>query len=151
MAAKHPNRLQNEFLLHLIDEKMLATVSLLGGARLVGTIATFDDFCISLICDGRLQAIYKQEICVISTRGPLSLGPDAPRPKPSPRPVSSRRGVVRGPRGLSLSACAALHRFDAPDSGRVRLDRLRSGTLVTVEGNFRIGSIDRGIPQIAVV
>jgi host factor-I protein len=96
LAAKHPNRLQNEFLLHLIEEKMLATVSLLGGARLVGTIATFDDYCISLISDGRLQAIYKQEISVISTRAPLSLGPDAPRPKPAPRPVLSRRGSEEG-------------------------------------------------------
>src|SRR3954451_15753579 len=98
MAAKNPNRLQDEFLLHLIDEKMLAAVSLLGGARLVGTITTFDDYCISMICEGRLQAIYKQEICVISTRAPLSLGPDAPRPKPVPRPVSPRRGPE--PKGL---------------------------------------------------
>ena len=116
MAAKHPNRLQNEFLLHLIDEKMLATVSLLGGARLVGTIATFDDFCISLVCDGRVQAIYKQEISVISTRAPLSLGPDAPRPKPAPRPVSSRRGPE--PKGLVVERVRRITPLRRPGFGK---------------------------------
>ena|SRR5437763_16470304 len=100
MAAKHPTRLQNEFLLHLIQGKTPATVSLLGGARLVGTIAAFDDFCISLICDGRLQAVYKQEICVISTSAPVNLWTDhdAPRAKPAPRSAPPRRGAE--PKGL---------------------------------------------------
>src|SRR5262245_30785793 len=95
MAARQPNRLQNEFLLHLIQAKTPATLFLLGGTRLVGTIAAFDDFCISLVSDGHLQAVYKQEICVISTSAPVNLwdDPEAPRPNPAPRSAPPRRGA----------------------------------------------------------
>lgn len=60
----------------LIKSGTPVTVSLLNGVKLQGTISSFDDFCISLVRDGELQAIYKQEISTISTTAPLRLGED---------------------------------------------------------------------------
>lgn len=60
----------------LIKSRTPVTVSLLNGVKLQGTISSFDDFCISLVRDGELQAIYKQEISTISTTAPLRLGED---------------------------------------------------------------------------
>jgi len=60
----------------LIKTRTPVTVSLLNGVKLQGTISSFDDFCISLVRDGELQAIYKQEISTISTTAPLRLGDD---------------------------------------------------------------------------
>lgn len=92
MAAKNPHRLQHEFLSHLIKEQTPVTVFLLNSGRLHGQISAFDDFCISLLSDGQLQAVYKQEISIISSPFPVTLweDPDAPpAPKPVRKPVSA--------------------------------------------------------------
>jgi host factor-I protein len=73
MSSKGQQRLQEVFLSQLIKNRSQVTVSLLNGARLHGTISSFDDFCISLVSSGELQAIYKQEISTISTSSPVRL------------------------------------------------------------------------------
>jgi len=76
MPSKGRQRLQEVFLSQLIKSRTPVTVSLLNGVKLQGIISSFDDFCISLVRDGDLQAVYKQEISTISTTGPLRLGDD---------------------------------------------------------------------------
>ena len=58
----------------------------------------FDDFCISLTRDDQLQAVYKQEISVISASSPVSLweDPSAPRPRKARSPQKPPPG--RAPR-----------------------------------------------------
>jgi host factor-I protein len=94
MPPKGRQRLQEVFLSQLIKNATPVTVSLLNGVRLEGTVSSFDDFCISLERDGQVQAIYKQEISMISTSSPISLQgmpdetPDRPivPMKTAPRP-----------------------------------------------------------------
>ena len=101
MPSKNPHRLQNEFLSHLITDKTPVTIFLLNGIKLQGRISSFDDFCISLEQDGQLQAVYKQEISMISSATPVTLW-DSPRassrkperalaPKPAARQVIVER------------------------------------------------------------
>jgi host factor-I protein len=73
MPSKGRQRLQEVFLSQLIKSRTPVTVSLLNGVKLQGTISSFDDFCISLLRDTELQAIYKQEISTISTTAPIRL------------------------------------------------------------------------------
>jgi len=73
MPSKGRQRLQEVFLSQLIKNQTPVTVSLLNGVRLEGNVSSYDDFCISLVRDGQVQAIYKQEISIISTTAPLSL------------------------------------------------------------------------------
>ena len=99
MPSRNPNRLQNEFLSYLINTKTPATVFLLSGIALKGVITGFDDFCISMIRDDQLQAVYKQEISVISASSPVTLweDPAGARPRSKPRPPS-RPAPARTPR-----------------------------------------------------
>jgi len=76
-------------------------VSLLNGVKLQGNISSFDDFCISLVRDGQVQAIYKQEISTISTSSPVNLR-DMPEddavptaPGPAKTLIVERRGRIR--------------------------------------------------------
>ena len=96
MPSRNPNRLQNEFLSYLINTKTPATVFLLSGIALKGVITGFDDFCISLTRDDQLQAVYKQEISVISASSPLTLweDPSAPRPRKARRWLRTSGGAV---------------------------------------------------------
>src|SRR5262245_31836584 len=80
MPTKGRQRLQEVFLSQLIKTRTPVTVSLLNGVKLQGIISSFDDFCISLVRDGELQAVYKQEISTISTTAPLRLGDDWDEP-----------------------------------------------------------------------
>ena len=103
MPPKGRQRLQEVFLSQLIKNATPVTVSLLNGVRLEGTVSSFDDFCISLVRDGHVQAVYKQEISIISTSTPISLHdmPDEaperptfamrPAPKAAPKPVVVER------------------------------------------------------------
>ena len=79
------------------------TVSLLNGVKLQGNISSFDDFCISLVREGQVQAIYKQEISTIATSSPVNLR-DMPDDDVEPTTVASgpaktliveRRGRIR--------------------------------------------------------
>jgi len=92
MPPKGRQRLQEVFLSQLIKSQSPVTVSLLNGVRLEGAVSSFDDFCISLVRDGQVQAVYKQEISIISTTTPISLNgmPDeAPeRPAFTMKPVA---------------------------------------------------------------
>jgi host factor-I protein len=93
MPPKGRQRLQDVFLSQLIKDRTPVTVWLLNGGKLQGTLLSFDDFCISLVRDGRLQAIYKQEISVISTFSPVTLwesSDEAPG-----REAVSRRSAAR--------------------------------------------------------
>src|SRR5437763_8498318 len=101
MASRDPNRLQNEFLSYLIKTRTPVTVFLLSGIALKGVISAFDEFCISLLRDDQLQAVYKQEISVISASSPVSLweDPGAARPRQAktlrkPPPARAPRKVV---------------------------------------------------------
>jgi len=97
MPSKGRQRLQEVFLSQLIKTRTPVTVSLLNGVKLQGTISSFDDFCISLVRDGELQAIYKQEISTISTTAPLRLGDDwddAPAPEFAGVPMKSTMKTV---------------------------------------------------------
>jgi host factor-I protein len=103
MPPKGRQRLQEVFLSQLIKNQTPVTVSLLNGVRLEGAVSSFDDFCISLVRDGQVQAIYKQEISIISTSTPISLSgmPDdaperpafamKPPPRSAPKPVVVER------------------------------------------------------------
>jgi host factor-I protein len=98
MSAKPRQRLQETFLSHLINDQVPVTISLLNGVRLQGNVTAFDDFCISLERDGQLQAVYKQEICTISTSEAFSMWDDSdgapPRKPPAPRKPAVRTVVV---------------------------------------------------------
>jgi len=100
MPSKGRQRLQEVFLSQLIKNQTPVTVSLLNGVRLEGSVSSFDDFCISLVRDGQVQAIYKQEISIISTAAPLSLSgmpddaPDRPMFAMKPAPRSAPKPVV---------------------------------------------------------
>jgi host factor-I protein len=85
MPSKGRQRLQEVFLSQLIKNQTPVTVSLLNGVRLEGFVSSYDDFCISLVRDGQVQAIYKQEISIISTTAPISLNgmPDDAPPRPT--------------------------------------------------------------------
>jgi RNA chaperone Hfq len=98
MASRDPNRLQNEFLSYLIKSETPVTVFLLSGIALRGVITGFDDFCLSLERDGQLQAVYKQEISVISASSPVNLweDPSAPRQRKPRSPQKPPPG--RAPR-----------------------------------------------------
>jgi len=105
MPYKGRQRLQEVFLSQLIENRTPVTVSLLNGVTLQGTISSFDDFCISLVRDAHVQAIYKQEISIISTSSPVRLRDmpdDAPARvavRPAPRTVIvERRRRIRSPR-----------------------------------------------------
>jgi len=74
--------------------RMPVTVSLLNGVKLHGNISSFDDFCISLVHDGRVQAIYKQEISTISTSSPLNLREFADDEMESAAPAPAERTVI---------------------------------------------------------
>jgi host factor-I protein len=103
MPPKGRQRLQEVFLSQLIKSQTPVTVSLLNGVRLEGSVSSFDDFCISLVRDGQVQAVYKQEISIISTATPIFLNgmPDEaperptftmkPAAKPAPKPVVVER------------------------------------------------------------
>jgi host factor-I protein len=99
MPAKPRQRLQETFLSHLIDDKLQVTISLLNGVRLQGNVTAFDDFCISLERDGQVQAVYKQEISIISTSGDLQLwddpAADPPRKPPVRKPAAKTVVVER--------------------------------------------------------
>jgi len=73
MSSKYRPRLQEIFLSQLIKNRTPVTVSLLNGVKLQGNISSFDDFCISLVREGQVQAIYKQEISTIATSSPVNL------------------------------------------------------------------------------
>jgi host factor-I protein len=95
-------QLQEVFLSQLITTRTPVTVSLLNGVRLQGTISSFDNFCISLVRDGELQAIYKQEISTISTASPLRLGDDPDEAPAAVKPavktvIVERRRRIRTP------------------------------------------------------
>jgi host factor-I protein len=97
MSPKGRQRLQEVFLSQLIKNATPVTVSLLNGVRLDGTVSSFDDFCISLDREGQVQAIYKQEISIISTSSPISLQgmPDEMPERPAmPMKTAARPPVV---------------------------------------------------------
>jgi len=95
MPSKGRQRLQEVFLSQLMKNATPVTVSLLNGVRLEGTVSSFDDFCISLVRDGQVQAIYKQEISIISTTSPISLQ-GMPDEDPE-RPVVPMKSAARPP------------------------------------------------------
>jgi host factor-I protein len=95
MPSKGRQRLQEVFLSQLIKNATPVTVSLLNGVRLEGTVSSFDDFCISLEREGQVQAIYKQEISIISTSSPISLQ-GMPDEAPE-QPAAPMRSVTRAP------------------------------------------------------
>jgi host factor-I protein len=97
MPPRDPNRLQNEFLSYLIKTETPATVFLLSGIALKGVITGFDDFCISIVRDDQLQAVYKQEISVISASSPVTLWED-PAGRPRKARAPSRPPPSRAPR-----------------------------------------------------
>jgi RNA chaperone Hfq len=114
MTARNPNRLQDEFLSKVIAGRVPVTMRLLSGAQFHGTITACDEFCIAMICDGGLQAVYKQEISTISAieaRASGSFRKPAPNPGrsptispgTSPRTPRPRRFVVERVRRTSPS------------------------------------------------
>ena len=126
-SSKGRQRLQEVFLSQLIKNATPVTVSLLNGVRLEGTVSSFDDFCISLEREGQVQAIYKQEISIISTSSPRiflqGMPDDAPERPVVPMKSASRAPVVVERRrrfeqaGLTSSACPERsgYRFSAKD------------------------------------
>jgi len=109
MPSRDPNRLQNEFLSYLIKAKTPVTLFLLNGVALKGVILSFDDFCVSLERDGQLQAVYKQEISVISASSPVTLweNPHAPTHKSGPASKPAGRKFVVERRRLPTSRSRA--------------------------------------------
>src|SRR5262245_40462291 len=96
MSSKNRPRLQEIFLSQLMKNATPVTVSLLSGVKLQGNISSFDDFCISLVRDGQVQAIYKQEISTISTTAPVNLRemPDEIPERTPVAPAAPTRTVI---------------------------------------------------------
>jgi len=62
---------QNEFLNTARKERKPVEVYLVNGVRLIGSIASFDQFVVVLSAPGGMQAIYKSAISTIQFQGPV--------------------------------------------------------------------------------
>ncbi len=88
MAFQHRGALQNTFLNRLRKSHTSATVHLLNGVRLRGTVAGFDEFCICLMVSGSQQLVFKHAISTIIPVKPVGLAdPDESKPR-DPDPES---------------------------------------------------------------
>jgi len=63
--SKGPVNLQDNFLNQARKEKVMATVFLVNGYQIKGSIKSFDNFTILLEVDGKQQLIYKHAVSTV--------------------------------------------------------------------------------------
>ena len=67
------NNLQDTFLNSVRKAKTSLTIFLVNGVKLQGVVTWFDNFCILLIRDGKMQMVYKHAISTIVPSESVSL------------------------------------------------------------------------------
>lgn len=65
--------IQDTFLNEARKERQLATVFLMNGFQMKGTIAGFDNFVVILVTEGRQQMIYKHAISTVVPAHPVKM------------------------------------------------------------------------------
>lgn len=85
MTAKTPINLQDAFLNQVRKDGIQATVYLINGFQLKGTVKGFDNFTVIIDSDGKQMLIYKHAISTVTPVRPVSTSfmESAEKAKPS--------------------------------------------------------------------
>jgi host factor-I protein len=73
MEEGKKNNLQDTFLNSVRKSKTSLTIFLVNGVKLQGVVTWFDNFCILLLRDGKMQMVYKHAISTIVPSETVSL------------------------------------------------------------------------------
>jgi host factor-I protein len=97
--------LQDQFLSHLVENRVDVLVFLVGGVKLQGRIVGFDPYALLLEGHGVLQLVYKHAIGAVAPHTPVQLWSREPKEgadSESPRPRVFRRSRF-GPPGKRVA------------------------------------------------